>query len=84
VWRGFRKLDFFIYSSITGYFKKPILQDRGAKTFFYLTSMSKSAYLRSEYPAYIVFAFVYKQGREAILSQSAALHSTGNVTAEEQ
>jgi hypothetical protein len=47
VWWGVRKRDFFIYSSINGYFKKPILQGRGAKTFFYLTSMSKSAYFFS-------------------------------------
>ena len=44
---GGRKHDFFKYFSINGYFKKPILQERGAKTFFYLTSMSKSAFLFS-------------------------------------
>jgi hypothetical protein len=39
--------------------------------------------VRSEYPAYIVVAFIYKQGGEAIRSQSAALHSTGNISAED-
>jgi hypothetical protein len=34
--------------------------------------------VRSEYPAYIVVAFIYKQGGEAIRSQSESLHSTGN------
>ncbi len=44
---GGRKRDFFKYSSINGYFKKPILQERGANICPYLTSMSKSAYLLS-------------------------------------
>jgi hypothetical protein len=51
-------------------------------------SMSKSAYLfsascESEYHAYIDVAFIYKQGGEAIRSQSVSLHSTGNISAED-
>jgi hypothetical protein len=39
--------------------------------------------VRSEYPADIVFTFICKQGGQAILSQSASLHSTGNISAED-
>jgi hypothetical protein len=88
VWWGVIKRDFFKYSSINGYFKKPILQNRGAKpapTLLQCQSLPTSFLraVRSEYPAYKVFAPVYKRAKEAILSQSASLHSTGNISAED-
>ncbi len=44
---GGRKRDFFKYSLINGYLKKPVLQERSANICPYLISMSKSAYLLS-------------------------------------
>ncbi len=58
---GGEKRDFFKYSSIKGYFKRPILQNRSAKlapTLLQCQSLPTSfpRAVRSEYPAYIVFA----------------------------
>jgi hypothetical protein len=39
--------------------------------------------VRSEYPAYIVVAFIYKQGESYSVSV-ASLHSTGNISAEDR
>ncbi len=73
VWRGVRKRDFFIYSSIKGYFKKPFYKTgvrKPSSTLLQCQSLPTSFLraVRSEYPANIVFA-LSRGGRLFFLSR---------------
>ncbi len=88
VWSRVRKRHFFIYSSINGFYKSGV--KKPSTTFLQCQSLLTSSLraVRSEYPAYIMFPFIYKRGGgggggEAICSQSASVHSTGNISAED-
>ncbi len=84
---GGKKRQFFKYSLIKGYFKRPISQNLSAKlapTLLQCQSLPTSFLraVRRENAAYIVTRAYIRPAKMACLSQSATLHSTGNISAE--
>ncbi len=82
------RTPFPAYSLINGYLKKPFSQIRGGKhssTLLQCQSLPTSfpRAVRSEYPAYIVKRFYISWGEGDIQPQSASLHSTDNISAED-
>ncbi len=83
-----RGRHFPAYSLINGYNKKPFSQIRGGKpssTLQQCLSLPTSFLqaVRSEYPAYIVARLYISGGEGDIRPQSALLHSTDNISAED-